>query len=186
MRTCKRPTPGRMQSRDRVNYIQSCADSAFGFGFVGEREAEESDDAIAEYPEDISVVAVDASLAGLLVCAKDDLHCFGVELVGELGESYHVAEQHSQLTPFAGRCARPEARPISRATFPRATRWSIRFRGPNGRPSSLRSLSVSIRSVARSISFSSKISRSCSRPWDLSQSESDLDFIGRVPYRFAR
>ena len=66
-------------------------------------KAEESDDAIAQRREDIALVTIDAGRAGLLVGANDDLQRFGVELVGELGESDHVAEQHRQLTALADR-----------------------------------------------------------------------------------
>src|SRR6476619_7529905 len=92
-----------MQLREGVDDVQPGTDRAFGLGLMRQGKAEEGDDAIAEYPEDISFVAIDAGLAGFLVAAKHDLHGFGIELVRELGEAHHVAEQHRQMAPFARR-----------------------------------------------------------------------------------
>ena len=173
-----------MQSRHGLDDIQPGADGAFSLGFVRQRKSEESDDAIAQRGKNIALVTIDAGRAGLLIGANDDLQRFGVELVGELGESDHVAEQHRELTALADR--RLDMTPATAdCAFSSFNRLSIRLRGPNGRPSSLRSLSVSMRSVARSTSFSSKTSMKRSRSWDFSHSEREArSFHDGAPPRF--
>ena len=94
IRTCSRPTPGRCRCVKAVDDIQPGPDRAFGLRLVRQRKAEEGDDAIAEYPENITFIPIDTGLAGFLVAAKHDLHGFGIELVGEFGEAHHVAEKH--------------------------------------------------------------------------------------------
>ena len=81
------------------------ADGPFRFAFMGQRVAEEGDDPVSQGREHVTVVAIDAGCAGVLVGADDDLERLRIEPVRELGEADHVAKQHGQLTPLADRSA---------------------------------------------------------------------------------
>src|SRR5262249_59558103 len=91
------------QPRDGVHDVQGGTNGAFGLAFVREREAEKGYDAVAQCSENIAFVAIDTGRAGFFVGANDDLKRLRIVLVGELGESNQVTEQHCQLPAFAAR-----------------------------------------------------------------------------------
>ena len=157
---------------------------AFGLALVGQRIAEEGDDAIAQSLEHIALVTRDAHRAGILVAADDPLQDFRIHPVGQFGESHHVTEQHRELAAFTA--AHPSVwtaetleasagvevgwtSTLAEASGPPSPLRSARaltspLRGPRGRPSSRRSFSVSSRNASRSTSCSAKIDAYRSRP----------------------
>src|SRR5262245_207615 len=91
------------QPSHRVHDVEPGTDGPFRLAFVRERKSEKSDDAVAQRSEDVAFVTINAGRAGVQIGADDDLKRFRIVLVGELGKSNEVAEQHRQLATFADR-----------------------------------------------------------------------------------
>ena len=87
---------------DGLLHAQRRPHGALGVVLVGDRGAEQGEDAVAEQLVDPTTERGDVVDQTLEHAVDEPLHLFGVEVLGERGEADHVAEQHGDDAPFLG------------------------------------------------------------------------------------
>ena len=114
---------------DRRDF-QRRPDRPFGVFFMGAREAEIGENAVAHEFRDKPVVARHRARTGVLVAADDIAHVLGIEPRRQRGRADEIAEHHGELPALGGALGRGWARRAGR----RRTGESAGGHGCDGEP----------------------------------------------------
>ena len=87
----------------RLDDLQRRPDRPGSLALVRQGKAEKGQDAIAQEPIDVTVIAADAGLAGVFVLPDNGLQELGIDLQGQLREPDQIAKQHRELAALAFR-----------------------------------------------------------------------------------
>ena len=84
-----------------LKQVEAGSDGATGVVFVGDRVPEVHEDAVADVPRDVALVAPHHLVARALVAAQHLAHDFRIVVLAQRGRAHHVAEHDGELAALA-------------------------------------------------------------------------------------